>query len=223
MLESPSTLWDERYQHAVVSFQGKIWVIGGQTIDQGSGGLRNDLWHTDSDDGSLWRFLGGDATSEDSECLPARRGHAATVDPSNTMIMLFGGLSNVYLNDVWFYNYSVSSDGKPTQCGNSCWRRLTANAPWKGRYLHSSLVYQNSVWIVGGQYEEAHRQPTHLGDVWVSDGKEVNATAVGEKWNEALDGEGATARWNKRSGHAMVVHDTRGILALKSKCTERSL
>ena len=145
-----------RFQHAVVSFNGSIWVIGGGTVNaEGQQDLFNDLWRTTDVSGALWKEVGKNIDclrAARDTCLPKRRGHAATVSPDGSKIMVFGGLTQqgtatVFLNDVWATSGS---------CPNvlMCWVRVAEFANWKGRFLHAVTVYQNSLWIVGGQYCE---------------------------------------------------------------------
>ena len=161
-----------------------------------------------------------------------RRGHAVTVDPGGENIFIFGGLTrsgnaDVYLNDVW------STDGN-CEDPAKCWKRVVeeGRVGWYGRYLHSAVVYQNSFWIVGGQYCggpvdglgrettqvlaggrrgsitlcSRSNRPTHLGDVWVSSGKEIDANGQrGLMWNQAT----AQAQWGRRSALVAVNFDNR--------------
>lgn len=161
-----------------------------------------------------------------------RRGHAVTVDPEGENIFIFGGLTrfgnaDVYLNDVW------STSGN-CEIITSCWTRVVeeGRSGWYGRYLHSAVVYQNSFWIVGGQYCgvpvdgegrvttqvlaggrrgsdilcSRSNLPSQLGDVWVSSGKEIGASGrKGLMWNQAT----AQAQWGKRSALVAVNFDNR--------------
>ena len=121
--------------------------------DAGQQRLFNDLWRTTDDLGALWEEVGMNiecSRAASDTCLPKRRGHAATVSPDGSKIMVFGGLTQqgtatVFLNDVWATSGS---------CPNvlMCWVRVAEFANWKGRFLHAVTVYQNSLWIVGGQY-----------------------------------------------------------------------
>jgi len=244
-----SNVWEARYQHSVVSWQGSIWVVAGGSINAGSRltqhTLHNDLWRTTgSESGALtWERVGRDdscTTATLATCMRKRRGQAVAVltrdvdgNQVASKLILFGGLTvegdtDVYLNDVWQTNGVCETDAK-------CWERVKEYTDWPGRYLHSGLVYQNSLWVVGGQYcggpidsngqksteaasngvrgsvggescgKLAARPPTQLGDVWVSSGLEVGATQAGQMWNQAT----SQAGWGRRSAHAMVVFDNR--------------
>ena len=79
------TMWEGRYQHAVVSFKGSMWVIGGASVKSVGGQLGdeplNDLWRSTNDEGNAWEKLGGGtchAATDSSRCMTPRQGHAAT-------------------------------------------------------------------------------------------------------------------------------------------------
>ncbi len=79
-------------------------------------------------------------------------------------------------NDVWY-----SEDGVQ-------WTQATASAAWTKRYKHTSVVFKNKMWVIGGNY---------LNDVWYS--------SDGISWTEAT----ASAPWVGRSRHTSVVHDNK--------------
>ena len=160
-------IWEPRYQHAVVSFKDYIWVIGGGTVTEidGAAGqtmtaLKNDLWRNEGREVfDKWVKVGEQnvcsaanraAAEGDIGCMPPRRGHAAAVSPRGDKIIVFGGLHQkgdafVFLNDVW------QTDGTcPTKM--QCWTLVKETNNWPGRYLHAGLVYQDSLWVLGGQH-----------------------------------------------------------------------
>lgn len=151
--EDEDAMWEARYQHAVVSFKGAIWVIGGGTV---RGTLKNDLWRSASLSADRWELVGdqnvclADAVEGEIGCMPPRRGHAAAVDPGGDKVLVFGGLSkkgdvDIFLNDVW----ETSGDCETLL---RCFKLVRETNAWPGRYLHAGLVYQQSLWVIGGQY-----------------------------------------------------------------------
>lgn len=62
-----------------------------------------------------------------------------------------GGQSS-YFNDVWY-----SADG-------STWTQATVSAGWKARRTFPSVVFNNKMWITGGQDVDG----TYKNDVWYS-------------------------------------------------------
>ena len=162
-VQTSGEIWDARYQHAVVSFQDRIWVIGGGTVREREGNtgsyetkLKNDLWRNEGiETFDQWVEVGkqnvcaGEVADGDIGCMPPRRGHAATVSPEGDKIIVFGGLTKkgstfVFLNDVWQTNGDCATK-------MTCWQLVKGTNEWPGRYLHAGLVYQDSLWVLGGQ------------------------------------------------------------------------
>ena len=84
------------------------------------------------------------------------------------------------LNDVWH-----STDG-------SNWEQVTASADWVSRLNHTSLVYDNRMWVLGGSTGFRY-----LNDVWYS--------RDGSNWEQAT----ASADWPIRQLHASLVYDNK--------------
>ena len=118
----------------------------------------NEVWF--SSDGITW-------TQAASSAAFLKRIDATSVVFDNKM-WLIGGMGNVLcgigptaeLNDVWY-----SSDG-------IAWTMATAAAAFSPRQNHSSLVFNNRIWIIGGDKscnECVMTIPSDmLNDVWYS-------------------------------------------------------
>lgn len=138
--------WEGRDYFSTVSFDNKIWVLGGETHQ----GLKNDAWY--STDGINW------IQANDSAGWSARCGHTAIVF-DNKIWILGGGNDYGLMNDVWH-----SSDGVD-------WTQVTASSEWQRRYAHESIVFDDKIWVLGGQvggivyFED---------DVWFSTGLGVS-------------------------------------------------
>jgi dihydrofolate reductase len=91
-----------------------------------------------------------------------------------------GGYDNSFKNDVWY-----STDGVT-------WTQATANAGWSARYNHTSVVFDNKMWVIGG-YDASGRR----NDVWYS--------TDGINWTQAT----ANAGWSARYLHSSVVFDNK--------------
>jgi hypothetical protein len=119
-----------RRHHAVVTYNDKMWVIGG--FDDGDNEL-NDVWS--SSDGKTW----AEETSEAN--FSPRTYHAATVYKDKMWII--GGQKKVVgyrgpTNDVW-----SSIDGK-------AWTLVASPAAFSARIDHKVIVHQNEMWLIGG-------------------------------------------------------------------------
>jgi hypothetical protein len=120
-----------RAGHQVFVFKNQIWLIGGSSND-GSGD-RRDVWS--SSDGINWTPQNG--------FLP----HFGSIVVFNNKLWLIGGeieptcgttCTPNYKNDVW-----SSSDG-------ITWTQETAAATFSARSGHRLVVYNNKMWLIGG-------------------------------------------------------------------------
>ena len=210
-----SAPWSPRYAHASVVFNGNIWVIGGRTgltslndvwyssdgvnwnqapnLPAGRSGMsavvfnskiwliggvsgiiyRNNVWY--SSDGVTWT----QATA--SAPWIARWLHSSVVfDNKIWVIGGFGAVqsNNQPLGDVWYSSNGVN------------WIEATASAEWSARADHSSVVFDNKIWVMGGMPIAGT-----LNDVWYStDGITWTQTAV-------------TNPFTLRGGHSSEVFD----------------
>ena len=140
-----SAAFGGRYGAATVVFKDRIWVIGGSSYD---GTRFTDIWSTA--DGSAWR-----REAELVPCLP-RSGH--TVVEFGGRLWLMGGAATIggsifnAQSDVW-----SSFDGIN-------WTREEDSAAFAPREKHTTLVFNNKIWIMGGQDKNGKM----LGDSWSS-------------------------------------------------------
>jgi hypothetical protein len=129
-----------RYDAGVVVFQGRLWLLGGS-----GGGQWNDVWS--SPDGVNW------VQETAAAGWSPRSRHSASV--FNGKMWVLGGYFNpfnppgpyIVYNDVW-----SSTDGVN-------WTQEVAAAAWSARSEHSTVVFDNRLWVVGGSVDN---------DVWSS-------------------------------------------------------
>ena len=162
--------WPNRNLPCTLSYKGKMWIMSGF---DGSKGL-NDVWY--STDGATW--------TEAIHNAPWQRRVAATAVVFDGKMWIMGGFewegSWKHFNDVWY-----SEDGIN-------WTEAVHNAPWQGRGMHSSVVFQDKIWVLGGGlYND---QDTHFNDVWYSED--------GINWTQAVQ----TAEYPARYFHCSVVY-----------------
>ena len=142
-----------RTDHAMVSFNNYLWVIGGKSY---SGEPLKDIYK--SSDGKNWSLV------SDNAQFGARFGHSCTV--YNNKIWLSGGIKIddeegvTYLNDIW-----NSSDGATwTKVADS---RETYNYEddpvFSRRAYHNMLTYKNKLWVMLGESPDGL-----VGDIWCS-------------------------------------------------------
>lgn len=116
-----------RTGHALVSFNNKLWVIGGDDKN----GLKNDIWS--SSNGITW------VRQTASAAFSARADHQVTV--FNGKLWLIGGADK---NDIW-----SSGDGLT-------WVQEIAKAPFAARTGYQVASYANKLWVIGGYNDSGY-------------------------------------------------------------------
>ncbi|UII76807.1 hypothetical protein LV716_03175 [Flagellimonas sp. HMM57] len=204
--------FSRRRDHSTVTFDGKLWIIGGRF------GVRDrlsDVWY--SEDGASW------TQATDAAPFGERHGHTS-VTFDGKLWVIGGSDSSGRLNDVWYsedgvnwteatgaaafseraLHTSITFDGKLWVIGglggNSLndvwhsedgvtWTQATDAAAFRGRYSHTSVVFDAKLWVIGGF------DGNRLNDVWHSED--------GTTWTEAK----GTSPFDARSGHTSVTFD----------------
>jgi hypothetical protein len=145
--------WGNRYDHAAVSFNDKIWVLGGY-----NGGITfGDTYYED-----VWSSEDGEKWTEELEVAPwhGRRGHSVVVHDAGDgeAMYLIGGFEvdeetgyRQYTNDVW-----RSIDGKNwSQIKERTEPPLDSLYDWYPRMEHSCVVKsidgEDFVYLVAGR------------------------------------------------------------------------
>ncbi|MGB3467246.1 MAG: fibronectin type III domain-containing protein [Cyclobacteriaceae bacterium] len=118
-----------RYSDSWVAEDGKVWIFGGQGIDENAQlGYLNDLWMYDPET-NIWTWMNGKSTFNDpgnfgekgvesaDNLPPSRYAHATWLDDSGNL-WLMGGYTvlqdgeNLYVdqtNDIWKYNIRTNN------------------------------------------------------------------------------------------------------------------
>lgn len=148
---SASSKTSERFSarlfHQVVTWNGKLWLVGGHSKD----GDKNDVWW--SSDGVKWTLATANAD------FSPRIGHQLVA--YNNRLWVIGGLAGKeYKNDVW-----SSRDGIH-------WVLQTAAAAFAPRSTHQAVAYKNRLWVIAGRLGEIKNKDGQLtglsNDVWSS-------------------------------------------------------
>ncbi len=77
------------------------------------------------------------------------------------------------------------------------WTQATASAEWGPRAWHTSVVYDNKIWVMGGYTSGESSAFIYYNDAWYS--------VDGVNWTQATD----AADWPKRSGLASIVFNNK--------------
>jgi hypothetical protein len=147
--------WGERYQPALVEFNGKLWLMGGNINLYLTSAAYNDIWS--SEDGVNW-------VREVEHAAWQGRGaiNQAVVVFNGALYLAGGGIIGDYsvaspqsvlieYNDVW-----KSTDGIN-------WERIMIHAPWEPRLYHSLVAYNGAMYIIAGGNNHLLKN-----DVWKS-------------------------------------------------------
>lgn len=163
--------WADRWGHQVIAHDNKLWVIGGQSINNGSS-LFNDVWY--SSDGVTWT----EATAHAN--WSARYFHSSVVFGGKMWVL--GGQGS---DEVW-----SSTDG-------ANWSMETDAPGWDARGWHKTLVANGKLWLLGG-YAGVQDEITgyERRDVWWSDDGVTWQQAIDAPW-PARDSFGATVFNNR--------------------------
>ncbi|MFK5880013.1 MAG: hypothetical protein QM478_11045 [Flavobacteriaceae bacterium] len=129
-----------RSGHQAVSFNNKLWVIGGA-----DGSNKNDVWS--SSDGISW-------TEETANAEFSARNLHQSVSFNNKLWVIGGNDDDDRKNDVW-----SSSDG-------ISWTEQTANAGFSARAAHQVVSFNNKLWVIGGKVNGVSNN--FQKDVWSS-------------------------------------------------------
>ncbi|HOF40536.1 MAG TPA: hypothetical protein PLD73_10710, partial [Candidatus Hydrogenedentes bacterium] len=153
--------WGPRVLHLSAAFNGRIWVLGGQTLPQYAPAeerFYDDIWSTS--DGVHWTK----AATAGPQWSP--RGMIGGSAVLNGRLWLLGGGTydtpqqpqRAFYNDVW-----STADGIHWQCH-------LEHAPWHPRQYHDVAVFDGRLWVLEGWNQE------NRNDVWHS--------ADGVEWQE---------------------------------------
>lgn len=146
ILEVDQAAFGARSGHQVVTWKNKLWLIGGSH----DSGFKNDVWY--SSNGINWyKSTTGNFTPRTSH----------QVEVFNNKIWVIGGMEYTTsgyqrLNDVW-----SSVDG-------TNWVLETPAPGFKARDLHQTNVFENKLWVIGGN-ASIPGSVEGLSDVWSSE------------------------------------------------------
>ena len=134
-----------------MSFDDKLWILGGSSYGQGISTWFNDVWCTS--DGANWTEV------TDHAPWHGRSAHAAVAFDDKLWVLGGGYYEGVWvdehlvlLNDVWY-----SPDGVT-------WSELP-DTPWSPRWGHAAAVLKGRLWIFGGS-TISDGSTLYLNDIW---------------------------------------------------------
>lgn len=172
--------WAPRALHYTVVHDGRIWVIGGQTVPgfaKADEKFYRDAWS--SEDGIEWK-----AAPIEEPAWPQRGMIGGAAVFQGKIWILGGGTyetpqvpTRKFYNDVW-----SSTDG-------ARWTRHVEQAPWAARQYHDVAVWDDRLWVLEGYNAAGGNRK----DVWHS--------ADGVHWHEVPN-----TPWKPRHAASVFVH-----------------
>ena len=189
---SANTTWSARRAHSSVVFDNKIWVLGGITSTNRTD-KKNDIhffgsyatgdYLKASGSGSI---LGGESsTTIDITLLKDDILELA----DETFDIIISKLINATIDTVSGNNQATGT----ILAEIVSWSEATATAAWSARNSHSSVVFDDKIWVLGGSITNSGE--INKNDVWHS--------TDGINWIEAT----TTADWSARRSPSSVVFD----------------
>ena len=175
--------WVARRSHSSVVFGDKIWVLGGEHI----GSIPANDIH--------FAYAAGDYLSASSTGTILGGEHSTTIDitlldddilelTDESFDIIISQPINATIN-------AASGDNQATAsilADTASWSEATSDASWSARYAHSSVVFDNKIWVLGGS-----SSGSNTSDVWYS--------SNGINWARAT----TDADWEARSSQSSVV------------------
>lgn len=189
----PNGTWGPRTGTTALVHNSLMWVIGGIN---GLGSLATQHSNGEvysSPDGITWTLVTGGYGWAD------RTEHTAVV--FNDRLTVLGGLARMWSGGI----YGGGAPGEAvadvwSSANGMIWTRDTASGgfdAWSGRARHTSLAFNNRMWVLGGSHRTTTGLLTQRHDVWSS--------LDGVNWVEATP----AANWAARTGHTSVTFNSR--------------
>ena len=173
-----SAAWNPRDGAGGLVYDGKMWMLGGWNPSLLPKKCDNEVWN--STDGANWTLVKPNTFTESYDPDTDWEGrHTAGYAVYDDKMWIIGGdpLQGHYQSDVW-----NSTDGVT-------WTHVNegSEVPWGPRALHHTLVFDNKIWVMGGQTmpQFAPAEEAFYNDIWTTtDG--INWTKVeteGPMWS----------------------------------------
>jgi len=213
--------WSNRYDHAAVAFNGKMWIFGGYD----SGRMKGDTYLED-----VWNSVNGKDWTLVTDSTPwkGRRGHTVTVfnDGTGDALYLIGGFEvdeqtgyRQYTNDCW-----KSADGITwTQIKKRTNPVGDMNAGFMPRFNHVCVAAshggKNYLYLIGGaaMLENAVGEYAfqYFHDVWRSENgiswAKLDNNDFGQRSEQAACVDPSTGRLYIQGGNHSVVFDNQDL------------
>ena len=181
-----SIIWSRR-EHTSVVFNNFMWSLGGSASARRIA-KSNGAWYLTS--GRSEDF------DSDGSFITERSSHSSLVFEEKMWVLGGNAANRIYSGNSYQNDVQDSTNGGD-------WNEVKPNnnAGWQARRSHSSLVFKNKMWVLGGYSKKYLPTDASLrNDVWDS----TNGIA----WNEVkADSTNDPHSWSARQEHTSVVFD----------------
>lgn len=164
-LATASAGWSTRFGHNSIFYDNKLWVMGGwHSIDAyNNGTFKNDVWYS-ADNGASWTLAAAN---------PAWNGR------HNFSLVEHRGKMYVYAGNNGFFGNNtgrMDSNNVWSSTDGVTWNQLTGWAEWDGRDFLSYAVFNDRLWLMGGDTMQGNSN-----EVWASRYGDMTYYVVPEK------------------------------------------
>ncbi len=175
--------WEARENSSSVVFDDKIWVLGGRVSSR-----KNDIH---------FAYAAGDYLSASSTGTILGGARSTTIDitllDDDILELTDESFDIIISQPINATIDAISGDNQATAsilADTASWARATSDAGWEARSSHSSVVFKDKIWVLGGS-----SSGSNTSDVWYS--------SNGINWARATTNAG----WEARSSQSSVVFD----------------
>ena len=173
--------WEARENSSSVVFDNKIWVLGGRSSSR-----KNDIH---------FAYATGDYLSASSTGTILGGERSTTIDitllDDDILELTDESFDIIISQPINATIDAISGDNQATAsilADTASWARATSDAGWEARNSHSSVVFKDKIWVLGGS-----SSGSNTSDVWYS--------SNGINWARATTDAG----WEARSSQSSVV------------------
>ena len=175
--------WEARRFYSSVVFDNKIWVLGGRVSSR-----KNDIH---------FAYATGDYLSASSTGTILGGERSTTIDitllDDDILELTDESFDIIISQPINATIDAISGDNQATAsilADTASWSEATSDAGWEARSSHSSVVFKDKIWVLGGS-----SSGSNTSDVWYS--------SNGINWARAT----TNASWEARSSQSSVVFD----------------
>ena len=177
-----------RKHFSPVVYNNKIWVLGGETI---AGSQVRDVWTFDFNNEQWTQPINPFTNSPMQISYISKYSSVVYNDGSGEKIWILGGMGEFLDTTTMTTKYDITNQILTFDGSSLAPLNPNINVGWSPRIFHSSVVYNNKIWVLGGIRADS----SYIRDVWSFDGS---------TWIQH-----ANPPWNQRHSFGAVVYNNK--------------